>query len=321
MVLAALATLTRSDGVSVAGLLGLEALLRQRKFPWRMALVYGALISPWYSFSWLYFGSLFPVTLATKQHQANMAISAGFARGFLTVLKPYALQPLYWLHAAFFLLGTGYAFAKAHRWLLLLAWGGLYFLGYTVLGVSRYFWYYAPLVPVIIMLVGLGIKASWRRLFNDWQHDWHAWTLLALLLSLMLWPQVKSVYWLSTHNDQRTHIYQAIGAWLAANTPPDAPVGALEVGIIGYYARRPMVGFAGLIQPDVAAQMQRKTTYQDTALWAVEHYRPEYLVLSPDWFPQLISEFVNDACTVEQTFSDPDYAGELAVYRCHWLEH
>ena len=33
--------------------------------------------------------------------------------------------------------------------------------------------------------------------------------------------------------------YIAIGRWLAANTPPDARVGYIEVGFIGYYSRRP----------------------------------------------------------------------------------
>jgi len=32
------------------------------------------------------------------------------------------------------------------------------------------------------------------------------------------------------------------------NTPPDALVGALEIGAIGYYSDRPIVDFAGLIQ-------------------------------------------------------------------------
>ena len=42
-------------------------------------------------------------------------------------------------------------------------------------------------------------------------------------------------------------IYRAAGEWLQENTSPEDKVGAMEVGIIGYYARRPMVDFAGLI--------------------------------------------------------------------------
>jgi hypothetical protein len=58
----------------------------------------------------------------------------------------------------------------------------------------------------------------------------------------------------------------------------------LEVGIIGYYARRPIIGFAGLIQPEVAKQMAPESTYDDTTLWAIENYHPDYLVIPAGWF-------------------------------------
>jgi hypothetical protein len=320
MVPAALATLTRSDGVLVAGVLGLATLVRERRFPWRMALLYAVLIAPWYLFSWFYFGSPFPVTLAAKQSQASMAISEGFARGFLTtVLRPYSRKPLYWLHGGFFLLGVGYAVAKRRRWLSLLGWGFLYFLGYTVLGVSRYFWYYAPLIPVIIAVTGLGVQWLYDRLSATWRGRWQRGGLVIVLLILMLWPQTQGVQWLSTHNDNRFRIYRDVGMWLNENTSPEASVGTLEVGIIGYYARRRMIGFAGLLQPDVASQMQYGSTYQDTARWAIEEYAPDYLVLGAGWFPGLIDGMISEYCEVNETFSESDYVGTLLVYKCHWM--
>jgi hypothetical protein len=317
MVPAALATLTRSDGVLVAGILGLDVLIRQHRFPWRMVLLYGGLIAPWYIFSWLYFGSPFPTTLMAKQQQASMAISEGFASGFLTtVLRPYSRKPLYWLHGGFFLFGIAYAALKKQRWLLLLAWGLLYFLGYTFLGVSRYFWYYAPLVPVFIALVGLGVSGLYRQLPFDWQDGWQGRALLFVLLALMLWPQSRGVRWQSTHIDPRYYIYRDVGEWLAANTPSDASVGTLEVGIIGYYARRRMIGFAGLLQPEVARQMTSDTTYQDTARWAIRSYHPDYLVLNPTWFPEVMESLVHPYCYEVKSFTHQDYSGTLSVYDC-----
>ena len=319
MVPAALATLTRSDGVLVAGVLGLDVLLRERKFPWRIALLYGALIAPWYLFSWAYFGTPFPVTLAAKKSQALMTISEGFARGFwTTVLKPYGRRLLYWLHAAFFLIGVLYAVDKRHRWLSLLGWGLLYFLSYMLLGVSRYFWYYTPLVPVVIAVIGLGGQWLYTRLPSTGQDRWWSRVLLVVLIALMLWPQIQGVRWHSTHVDNRYRIYRAVGEWLTENTPSEASVGTLEVGIIGYYARRRIIGFAGLLQPEVAMQMKPNTTYQDTAEWAILQYTPDYLVLNPTWFPRVMENIVTDHCLVLEEFSTSDYSGILSVYECHW---
>ena len=317
--LAALATLTRADGVLVAVVMGVDLLIRHRRIPWQSLILFALLVAPWYLFSWAYFGSPFPVTLAAKQHQAQMTISKSFAQGFLRLLRGYANQHLYWLHGALALLGIGYTFFRARRWLPLLSWGVLYFVSYTLLGVSRYFWYYAPLVPVVLAAVGLGVAAIRRCLPSPLARGWRGVGLLILLLALLLWPQGNGLRYIHGHPDRRAGIYQEVGTWLAENTPPEASVGTLEVGIIGYYAHRWMVDFAGLIQPDVARQIGRETTYQDTALWSAQRYHPDYLVLNPDWFPRLMHDVVSERCVPLQIFVEEEYSGELVVYECNWI--
>jgi predicted nucleotidyltransferase len=172
------------------------------------------------------------------------------------MVRGYAKNPLYWLHGVLLAVGLGYAGHKARRWLLLLGWGLLYFFGYTLLGVSRYFWYYAPLVPVFVTLIGLGGEAVVKSLKDRWRLFRRLRSALGgLILLFLLFPQARDLWRLAHHPDPRVQIYRDVGLWLAENTPPEASVGTLEVGIIGYYARRRMVDFAGLIQPDVALQM------------------------------------------------------------------
>ena len=117
-------------------------------------------------------------------------------------------------------------------------------------------------------------------------------------------------------------IYRVAGEWLAANTPAESSVGALEVGIVGYYARRPMVDFAGLIQPAVSEQLTKTATYQDSAQWAILTYHPDYLLLGPTWFPALMSGTVLPHCQERQKFPGAPYGypGELVVYQCMWAE-
>jgi len=319
MFLAALVTLTRSDGVLVAGILGLGYLLRYRRIPWTPVLVFVLTVVPWYVFSWFYFGSPFPVTLAAKQQQGQMAISQRFAPGLLALLKSRVNDWRLWLSAGVLVLGWGYALIRARQWLHVLGWAIVYFLGYTLLGVSRYFWYYAPFVPVAVVGVGLGVAV----LHRCWSIVASAYVRRALsvgVLLMVLIPQSWNVFRLAQWHDTRVVIYRDVGIWLEKNTPPDARVGTLEVGIIGYYAKRPIVGFAGLIQPDVAQQMATHSTYADTALWAMDHYRPDYLVINPKVFPESVNRFVEDHCWAQQVFEEAAYGGQLVVYACNYVD-
>lgn len=105
---------------------------------------------------------------------------------------------------------------------------------------------------------------------------------------------------------------------MQANTNPSDSIGALEIGIIGYYAHRPMVDFAGLLQPLVADRLRGETTYENAALLAVERYRPSYLALIDGHFPRLEQGYVVQFCTLAQRFlgEDFDYSANLSIYAC-----
>lgn len=314
----ALAVLTRMDAALVPLLLGLDYLLRERRLPpWRAVILFAALLAPWFIFSQLYFGQWLPATLATKQAQGQMLISQKFAPGFFTVFRGYATRWHYWLEAGLALIGLGWAGARQRRWLVFLAWPLVYFAAYSFLGVTRYFWYYAPLVPGFVMAAALGVETVWRA----WQRlarPARRWAGAALLLvgAALLTAHGALVLRQSQQTDARYPLYRALGEWLRANTPPEASVGTLEVGIIGYYSQRPMIDFAGLIQPAVARQMAPTTTYADTTRWAIEQYRPAYLALNPAWFPALMQSLVWPSCSEQQRFSDS--AREMVIYQCQW---
>jgi len=79
-----------------------------------------------------------------------------------------------------------------------------------------------------------------------------------------------------------------------------------------------MVDFAGLIQPEVAVQMEADTTYEDTALWAVEKYRPDYLILPAAAFPRLEAGYVTRYCHPERKFlsSNHNFPTGILIYIC-----
>jgi len=320
-VFAALAVLARPDGLLVPVLLGTHYLITERHpIPWRAVIIFAGLVLPWVVFSSFYFGSPIPATLATKQHQGSMAISQRFVQGMLVILKPYSQAWNYWVEACYGLLGLVWAGLRARRWLLFLSWGAIYFIAYALLGVSRYYWYYAPFVPVIVVLAGLGVSALVSltgQLFPRLSSP-IPFLLFFMILVIPLLPG--QVQWARNIPAQtsRLDIYRAVGQWLDANLPPGASVGALEVGIIGYFAHRPMVDFAGLIQPEVARQLNEDTTYDDAALFAASKFKPDFLVLQEGNFPKLDQGFVSPNCQAVTTFSGDQYGypTNLNVYRC-----
>lgn len=320
-VLGALAVLTRADGIIVAALLAGDYLWRVRRpIPWSSVALFAAVTLPWFVFALLYFGSPFPATLAAKQHQGAMVISQSFAMGALQLFQAYTTLGTYVGETFLAVVGLVFVAVRARNWLSLLLWPLLYFVGYTLLGVSSYFWYYTVLVPGLVVLIGLGLAALW----TVWGHlastrRQYAGAAAVLVLLALGIAQTGDVARLAQTPDRRGGIYRAVGTWLDTNTPAYARVGALEIGMIGYYTHNPIVDFAGLIQPAVAAQLARNTTYEDAAIWAVEQYHPDYLVLFDGAFQRLEQGWTARECVAQQRFSGQAYGfgSDLTIYACN----
>jgi hypothetical protein len=315
-VLLALATLTRADGVLSVVVVGADVLLRRRPIPWRAGLVFGVIVAVWFAFALWYFGSPFPVTLAVKQRQALLAASQTFFQGFSPFVLSYWTSRLYRLPLVLAAAGMIAAMVWRPRFRLILAWSVLYFAGYSALGVTRYYWYYAPLVAGFAAFVGLGFAAIRHELHKLGGRYLQLAGTLALVVALTV-AQLQLLLPLYGTNDRRVEIYHTVGQWIAQQTPRDASVGALEVGIIGYYADRRMIDFAGLIQPETAQQLTRTTTYEDAALWAIDRFHPDYLVLTQGQMPRVESSLPGPrGCRPRQSFSNATYGTPIVVYQC-----
>ncbi len=323
----ALAILARPDGILVPAVLAVHYLVSEfvtrRTIPWRAVLVFLALALPWFVFAWIYFGSPVPATLAVKQSQGAMAASQRFAAGFVALAGAYAQRWYIQVEACLALVGLGIIAWRERRWALFLVWTLLYFLGYALLGVSRYYWYYAPLVPGLVVLVGLGVSGLYDLAKSKIAALRGSYTIglftavIFILIGAPAFGQLYSLNAIRQQPDSRIRIYRAIGDWLRDNTPEQASVGTLEIGMIGYYAQRSMVDFAGLLQPDVGAHLAG-STYADAAVWAVEHYHPAYLALQSGAFPGLEQGYAAQRCQIAQRFPGElyGYASDMEVYAC-----
>jgi len=342
-----LATLTRFDGAIAAGvvfvLAGVQALRGGRsgvaRRVWagavRPALVYGAVMAPVLGWLTWYFGSPVPVTLAAKSAQTVLGVTGFYAhttfvQGAAILAKAWFSQtPLYALLALTALAGLAAA-VRRDRWALgLVLWAGLYGLAYHALRVAPYHWYYAPFVPAGVMLAGMGVawavevRGRWAKAGRIVAAALAAAILLALGVSDIRIAQALRTDALISPDrpdykalpEAKTMVYRQVGEWLAANTPADADVGVTEVGVMGYYARRRMVDFLGLLRPDVAQALARG----DVA-WALFHYQPDYLALTevnPLYSYDIRrDEWFRAAYAPVQQFQDARFwGGPVTVYR------
>lgn len=282
----AAAAMIRPDGLLAAAVLAVYHLLSRRTVPWRPVILYLVLTGAWFGGLWLYYGSPIPVTLLAKQQQGLMATSPSFPERFATLVRQYLSLPLVWVHLVLALVGLARIARKAHHWLPLLAWTAAYFLAYTVLGVSAYFWYYTPLLPAMVILVAEGLQALVRLLARAVPHK----LVLAgtgLLIIGLLSPLLGGTLYAAWSPDARQPLYREIGEWLDQNTDSNATVGTLEAGIIGYYAGRTMLDFAGLIQPDVAQQLGKTPSYLEPTMWAIQTMAPDYVILNRNGFADI----------------------------------
>jgi hypothetical protein len=290
----ALATLIRSDAVVAAGVIGLAWSIEQRRVPWRHLLLYVGVVCAFALWLVAQFGSPLPVTLKAKVVQADFGLTGfypgtTFLQGGAILWRAWSGQTwLYWLALPLTFLGA--VALRSARWAWgLIAWSALVTLAYVVLRVAPYAWYYAPLAPSLALLIGLGVESvglgvTRRR---------GAMTVLAVVaLTLpLLGAHLVSLNHVACAQggpvpppgeiaakvlpEAKTALYRRAGEWLAANTPPEATVGVLEVGVMGYYADRRMVDFLGLLQPAVARALARGDIF-----WAVPAYAPDYLALT-----------------------------------------
>ena len=315
---AGLAFIMRWDGILVILVIGLAELIRQRRLPWQMALVWLAVAAPWLVFSQLYFGSIFPNTFFAKAGQANGGLTGGGAEAFATGLGQLVrgrlnANLLVWTYVL-----LGLVSLLNWRWLRtvwpVLAWTVLYFAGYTYLGVIGFHWYYVPLVPAVALAVGGGVGYLAQLLARGGRRWLGAAGALALA-GLCLWPQVQFFMNNRPVNSPRVETYRQVSQWVIENTPANNSVALLEIGVIGYETNRRVVDMMGLVTP---AMLGHLDNWNQAFYYAVARHWPNYVVALQGmaWTYPLAKNPLDSVYSVAATIKNPaDSAAPILIYR------
>jgi hypothetical protein len=325
--------LTRLDGVLWALLLGLEVWRRGKPLPWREAVATGLVVLPWFAYAQWRYGFAFPNSITAKVGQTE-AMSVGGHASFLHsfwstavdgLAAPAVILSLLSLLLAFVLIGH-----RLHDFVWLPAWATLYLGIYAVLGVVAFTWYFTPPLTVLGLLVALGIGALLGDGKQDWPHSQSgsrlaprgeiqdsrlskgglvlpALGLITLLIvSAGRWQQVE----ISGLMQGPGYVsdYRSTGLWLAEHTSPEARVAAIEIGVIGYLSRRPILDTMGLVSPEMT---KHQVGWTETLVYAITSQRPDYAVTLPgtawDW---LLGQW-----WFAETYAPVAHFGRVTIYK------
>ena len=252
------------------------------------------LVAPAVAFSLATVGAPVPATAAAKVEGGALGLLMGAREGWqrMLVSRPFEFMAewvrLLWRdHPALpFLIPVGLLILwRRHG--RLFAWPGailiLHPLGMAFLAPyrgpafqeGRYSAHLAPLA-IVVTVAGLWFLLSRRRRVVAGAAS--AYLLIALLL---LWPAGQRYAWgVQNINAMQVHL----GHWVAKNLPLNARLAVNDVGAIAFVSRREVVDLMGLVTPEI---LPYRRDGQAGVLRYLETVCPDYLIIFPDWFPDL----------------------------------
>jgi hypothetical protein len=286
-----LAFLTRYDAALLAGLLGVAAWIRDRRFPWQTTLAFFLVAAPWLLFSQLYFGSILPQPLMAKESYVESGVYLGqvyaqwrgvageicgvFSRIDRANYVVALLCPLIALAGAVLV-------GRERRYWPLAAYPFLHLLVYTSIGSDPGFtWHLYLLLPFFLIFAAacasVPLDALRRRLIPRVSESLAASLLVAALLLPLGWHLYKQASY-RYRPDPHTGQLQEMAGWMAARYPPSTSLLQPSIGILGYETNFRMVDHAGLVTPGLYFWNDRQCTPLPEVL---SRFSPDLVLASP----------------------------------------
>jgi len=344
-----LAALTRPEGYLLFALSMIDFALRITHHVSRFthhvshlvlpALLFAALVLPYFLFSLRTSGHLLPNT-----YHAKAIVNLLPDRDFLSVAARYLildnplLLPFYvWgvfvlLFPALFVPATPDEASPKHYASLLSLWSAGLPLVYAWLHAALYQHgrYLIPLIPCNAVIGVVGLLEAWRlarrrgwaltpalSLGGKGRRGVALVCVLAVLGTAWRLPAMARLYAWNVDNINQMHV--ALGRWVKEHTAPDAVLALNDIGAIAYFSERPVVDLAGLVTPEVVPLLHSPGRDARLAEFMAGQ-EVDYAIIFPNWFPELaarndVLEPVHRVTLERNTIA----GGEtMVVYRTHW---
>jgi hypothetical protein len=108
-----------------------------------------------------------------------------------------------------------------------------------------------------------------------------------------------------------------LGHWVAAQTPPDTLIALNDIGALTYFGERRVIDLMGLATPEI---LPHRRAGPEAVLRYLARRCPEYLVIFPDWFPELAARADLFRPVTAVTLAENLVAGAatMTVYETAW---
>lgn len=270
-----LAILTRFESILLLFLFGGALLLRKERKKIVPALgVLLAVVLPWFVFAHFYFGRLLPNTFYVKAAVGGSGTGIGgmivgvvqslfkgsflksyFLTGFSSYL-PSEIQS-YSLWVAIFAISAVLSFRRILKidfLRLYMLWTLAYVLGFALLNVPRFVWYYVLAFSVFPILIPLGARVLPGRIRARRKGVWAAGALVLLagfplVLGALNIQEMSFGRWYERHIPllERHRTYEEAAAFIEHNLPPGRSIAVEEIGVLGYATSSKIWDLYGLV--------------------------------------------------------------------------
>ncbi|MCC7162860.1 MAG: hypothetical protein IT331_10240 [Anaerolineae bacterium] len=325
-VIAGLLTLTRPEGIVLAGLVGLGLVLaiaqRARASQGidvgkRFAavgvygIVVGIVLAPYLFFNLQTGGTLLPNTFYAKGAEyASLTHGTSFFVRWATMYRQPMIGAQLLLIPGLIYLMRVYLGGREWRRLMPMMW--------IVALPALYAWrlpveyqfgrYMMPIIPFVMVFGVVGVaqllpRISLRAMRRAWALAIGALLVVFLLRGSTFYAQAAGIV-----NCEMV----AVAKWTRANLPPGALLAVHDIGAQGYFDNHPMLDLAGLVSPKVIPFIREEPKLK---AWMIEN-GARYAVFFPTWYANLgkdaeLTQIHSTGCAVTRELGEEN----LGVYQ------
>jgi hypothetical protein len=191
---------------------------------------------------------------------------------------------------------------------------------------GRYAAHLAPLL-VVAGLVGAKVALAQLQAGRDALQvrrlqRWGGALVAVLVVLNLLVIDLKYARTYAWNVDNINDMHVEMGKWLQQNTAADAVIATHDVGAIGYFSQRRLLDTAGLVTPGVLQYLQPGVVADEGVLRYLQREKPDYLVILPNWYPQLAqnTEFFEPIYAITLQNNTIAAGSRMVVYKTKWRQ-
>lgn len=300
LAMATLATVTRPEGFALLILLTGYYLFHHRERWIQLLITPLFLLIPWLVFATIYFGSPIPNSVSGK-----LALYSRWGTMSWWDTLVYYLawhNPAGWI-ITFMAIAGGYWLWRKQDWGgVAVIWLAGMIAFYVFSGARVFFWYPAPLYPLLLIFAA----ATFPYLAGRYpaleqygrKYAWAVVLCVAVISAVGIYPAAR---YYRAFQTAMTDCHLSVATFLKENVGPTELVAAEDIGYMGYYSGKRILDRDGLISPE-AAPYNRSGDYGGL----IRDFKPGWLVAAPD---MPTTGFLNDSSFLAMYQEVQEYSG------------